>query len=385
MNYRKTSCIAVSLAALAAGCTSAIAETRFFGGASLLGSNLEPRVNSTSFTVTESGSAGARVFAGVDLSRRFSFEGYYSELGRAELSNQTVTGEIDYRAAGLSGLLYLYGSQSLENREGLLVFARAGIGFLDNSSTNGIAFSRLNNEHLAAGVGVEYGFRNGFGLRAEFLNHDADAQDISFSLVKRFGGSSKAAITQPEPPVEPVEPVEESKKVEMEAPAATTETEETAPPPPPPPPPPAAPADSDGDGVPDDSDLCANTAAGAEVAENGCVFSGVLEGVNFETGSAALSQAATDTLDNVISELRSNPGIQISVKSHTDNQGSAANNMELSRQRAVTVVRYLADVGGVDLARMSAVGFGESEPLQSNKTAEGRAANRRVEIEIIAQ
>ncbi len=378
MNYRKTSCIAVSLAAFAAGVPSAMAETRLFGGVSLLGSNLEPRVNATSFTVTESASAGARVFAGLDLSRRFSLEGYYSDLGGAELSNQTITGNIDYQAAGLSGLLYLYGSRSLEDREGLMLYARAGIGFLNNSSTNGIEFSRLNNEHLAAGLGVEYGFNNGFGLRAEFLNHDADAQDISFSLVKRFGGGNNTAMPVPEEQPElPAEPV----KAEMEPPTEPEEPVETAPPPPPPPPPPS-PADSDGDGVPDESDLCADTPAGAVVAESGCVFSGVLEGVNFESGSAALTPRATEALDGVIEELRANPDVRISVQSHTDNQGSAANNMELSRQRAVTVVRYLADVGGIDLARMSAVGFGESEPLQSNQTAQGRAANRRVELEI---
>ena len=71
------------------------------------------------------------------------------------------------------------------------------------------------------------------------------------------------------------------------------------------------------------------------------------------------------------------------MQSHTDNRGKAASNMELSRQRAVTVVRYLSDVGGISLSRMEAVGYGESRPLQSNRTEQGRAANRRVEIEII--
>lgn len=384
MNNRKTSCIVLSLAALAASATSLSDDSRFYGGVGLLGSNLEPRVNNTAFSVTETTSAGARVFAGVDLSKRISFEGYYSHLGAAELSNQVITGEIDYQAAGLSGLVYLYGSRSLVDREGFLLFARAGIGLLENSSTNGIQFKRLNNEHLAAGLGVEYGFRNGFGLRAEFLNHDADAQDISFSLVKRFGGSGTSAIMPKEPESESVKESQSAETTAEITQPAEPEVE-ASPPPPPPPPPPPEPLDSDGDGVLDDSDLCVDTAAGAVVADNGCVSSGVLQGVNFETGSAALSDQAVGTLDLVIAELRANPGLQISVQSHTDNQGSAANNMELSRQRAVTVVRYLADVGGIELARMSAVGFGESEPLQSNKTAQGRAANRRVEIEVTAQ
>ncbi len=77
-----------------------------------------------------------------------------------------------------------------------------------------------------------------------------------------------------------------------------------------------------------------------------------------------------------------NPKVEIAVEAHTDNRGEAVANMKLSQRRSASVVSYLADTGGVDLARMKAVGFGESRPVQSNRTAAGRTANRRVEIRV---
>ena len=171
----------IALATVIAGVSLSAHGAGFYAGAGALGSQLEPRVGGTSFTVTETESSGARVIAGLDLSPRFTLEGYYSELGAARLSNQTVSGEIEYTAAGISGLYYLYssrGSDGLVNREGLMFYGKAGLGFLSNESTNNIVFNRLNREHLGAGVGLEYNFSNGFGFRAEFLNHDSDARDM---------------------------------------------------------------------------------------------------------------------------------------------------------------------------------------------------------------
>lgn len=367
--------LVAGLAAIAASSTSAYAQSAFYLGAGALVSQLEPRVNDTGFSVTESTSTGGKIFAGVDLTTRLSMEGYFSQLGGAELTNQVVTGEIDYQAGGISGLVYLYSSRDLANRRGALLFARAGLGFLDNSSTNGINFSRVNNEHFAVGAGLEYGLENGFGLRAEILRHDADVQDFSLSVIKRFGGGEKKNTS---PVAEPVTEVIES--VEPDQSGIENEVEVSPEPPPLPPPPPL---DSDKDGVPDRDDLCAGTKFDATVAESGCVSPLALQGVNFDSGSVALSQQANDALNIVISELKENPNLRIAVRSHTDNRGRAATNMELSRQRAVAVVRYLSDAGGIALGRLSAVGFGESQPLQSNNTAEGRRANRRVEIQVL--
>ncbi len=380
----------ITLAALAAGVPAAAIGAGFYVGAGALGSDLEPRVNDAAFTVTETKSSGARVFAGMDVGRRISVEGYYSDLGEATLSGEAVTGEISYETAGLSGLLYLYssrGDEGLAEREGLMFYGRAGIGLLENSSTSGIVFNSLNGEHIAFGLGAEYNHSSGLGVRTEFLNHDADARDISINVLYRFGRSSNDSA-EPESLMSeaPVLLATRDLPEEKQAPEDIV-----APPPPPPPPPTSAPVeptsaavpDQDADGVADTADLCVGTASGAAVDINGCVFSGVIKGINFASGSASLPPAGFAILDMAISELTTNPDIRISVQSHTDNRGDAAGNMELSRQRAVTLIRYLADVGNISLGRMEAVAFGESQPLESNGSAQGRAANRRVEIQII--
>ena len=81
--------------------------------------------------------------------------------------------------------------------------------------------------------------------------------------------------------------------------------------------------------------------------------------------------------------MKKNPKVNVSIQAHTDNRGSAGRNMSLSHKRAESVVRYLSESGDLDLDRMSAIGFGESRPQQSNHTAKGRLANRRVEIKTV--
>jgi OOP family OmpA-OmpF porin len=103
----------------------------------------------------------------------------------------------------------------------------------------------------------------------------------------------------------------------------------------------------------------------------------VLERVFFETDKATLKPESTETLDKVAASLKDFPDIKIQVAGHTDNTGSAAHNMKLSEARAATVMNYLISKG-VNPAMLSAKGYGKTEPIADNKTAEGRAQNRRV-------
>lgn len=139
------------------------------------------------------------------------------------------------------------------------------------------------------------------------------------------------------------------------------------------------PLDTDKDGVADGLDKCPNTTAGARVDADGCPLRLVLEGVTFETGSATLTAGAKTVLDGVAQSLITNTDVKVEVGGHTDSTGARATNVRLSQSRAEAVVAYLVSKG-VPAGRLSAKGYGPDEPIADNKTADGRAKNRRVEL-----
>lgn len=105
----------------------------------------------------------------------------------------------------------------------------------------------------------------------------------------------------------------------------------------------------------------------------------VLEDVNFETDSATLTPSSHATLDRVAQSLNDYPEVRVEIAGHTDSEGSADHNMELSAARADSVKRYLVS-RGVDASRLVAKGHGQTMPVADNDTAAGRAKNRRVEL-----
>ncbi len=151
------------------------------------------------------------------------------------------------------------------------------------------------------------------------------------------------------------------------------------------------PIDSDGDGVCDGIDQCPGTASGVPVDAKGCPPPPppppayipvakeelVLERVFFETNKAVLTSASSETLDKVAASLIANPDVKLQVAGHTDNTGTAKYNLKLSDARASTVMNYLISKG-VNPAMLSSKGYGLTEPIADNKTAEGRGQNRRV-------
>jgi len=107
-----------------------------------------------------------------------------------------------------------------------------------------------------------------------------------------------------------------------------------------------------------------------------------LEGVNFDHDSAELTPASTATLDRAVGTLTKRDSIRVEVAAHTDSDGSAGYNEALSQRRATSVMEYLK-AHGIDASRLSSKGYGESQPLVSNATKEGRARNRRVELRVM--
>jgi OmpA-OmpF porin, OOP family len=105
----------------------------------------------------------------------------------------------------------------------------------------------------------------------------------------------------------------------------------------------------------------------------------VTHGILFDTGSDVIKPESLPTLKAILAVLNDNPGVNFTIEGHTDNQGNRAINQPLSEKRAAAVRAWLVNKG-VPAARLRAVGFGDSRPIDSNATPEGQANNRRVEF-----
>jgi len=143
--------------------------------------------------------------------------------------------------------------------------------------------------------------------------------------------------------------------------------------------------DVDGDGIPDAIDLCDNTPGPQPVDFEGCpIFAGALQDVDFPADEADLNNRARRSLDKLVLRLQRYPEVVLAIDAHTDNRGSGQVNLELSKRRVMAVVRYLV-ARGVPPHQLRPYGYGESRPIISNATPEGRRQNRRIEVSVVLQ
>ena len=108
----------------------------------------------------------------------------------------------------------------------------------------------------------------------------------------------------------------------------------------------------------------------------------VINNIFFETGKATLSPQSNVELEKAVDLLKTNPTMIIEVGGHTDNVGDDAYNMKLSHDRSKSVREYLVKAG-IASERVQAKGYGESNPIATNDTEDGRKANRRTEFVIL--
>lgn len=224
------------------------------------------------------------------------------------------------------------------------LYALVGVGYehfsteLDNNE-NGL-FGNY-------GVGYKYTFDNGLALKTD-LRHLIETDHGDNTLLYTLGLA-----------------IPFGKKAVMPAPAAPVKM---------------APKDSDNDGVYDNVDKCPNTPAGAKVDADGCAIMVDLN-INFDTNSAVVKPQYNERVEAFANYLKDNKNVKATIEAHTDSRGSEAYNKKLSERRAASTVQALEDLQ-IDVSRLKAVGYGESNPIASNDTAEGRAENRRVQAKI---
>ncbi len=191
--------------------------------------------------------------------------------------------------------------------------------------------------------------RNYYALGRDFEDQDFG---IDTTLVYRFGGSRKSMASSNESPRERAQEV-------------------------------VAVADADRDGVPDANDLCSDTPRSYAVDKDGCPIAieevaRVELLVNFDFDRSEVKEQYLPEIERVARFMEQYPDRVVELEGHTDSRGTDAYNLGLSQRRAEAVMAELVGRFGISPSRVSAKGFGESQPIGSNDSAQGRAENRRV-------
>ena len=274
-----------------------------------------------------------------------------SMIDQVELGFLRSTEDVDYsggtRDTGITRVFTnLVKEYDLNSAISLYALAGVGVEIFDDEFA-GNEDSPFGNY----GAGIKYKIADQFALKAD-VRHLIETDNGDNNLLYNIGFAIPfGEVSKPAPVV--VEPVV--------VPA---------------PKPKAAPKDSDNDGVIDALDQCPNTMAGAKVDSVGCMTLVNLD-INFDTNSAVIKNGYNPKIAQFASMLNQNPKLSATIEAHTDSDGSNAYNQKLSEKRAASTVEALKALK-VNPAKIKAVGYGETKPVASNATKEGKAENRRV-------
>lgn len=294
--------------------------------------------------------------AGLDIHKNWAIEGWYA---RTETEQRTANAKTLVETASVNALRYLAEGQTRP-------FVSFGASHLMLNPDNGPS---IDDSSLDFGLGLKHYFKNNAVIRgdviARIFEDETTSDDFNvdptfrLSVGYAFGKSSTPTKSMPIQASEPVTPKE-------------------APP---------APIDSDGDGIFDANDNCPNTDSGLKVDDKGCkiILSETVNidlNINFPNNSNEISESYSQEIKQVSDFMKQYDGTIVEVKGYTDDRGSASYNQQLSERRAQAVADMLVNKFGIEKSRVSAVGFGENNPVADNNTAEGRALNRRVVAEI---
>ncbi|KQA18291.1 OmpA family protein [Vibrio metoecus] len=260
-------------------------------------------------------------FVGYEANKWLSLEAGYDYLGKF-----TAAGLADEKVKAIT----LAPKLSLPLTEGIALYGKIGGAFVDYGSKDDYSY-------LGA-AGLEFNTNHNVTMRLEYqnitdINNDivrASGESATLGVVYKFGGSQEPAPVVEQRPAEP-------------APVAEPVVE--------------------------------------KVAVTKTFTFQHLDSSTFATASAELKPATVKKLDKIVGYLNQYPQAKVEVVGHTDSTGSDAYNQKLSERRAQAVAKAL-EAQGIDASRISAKGLGESSPIASNATAEGREKNRRVELVI---
>lgn len=368
-------------------------QQRLYVGAGVGVSMLEPDTDETELTLDSGAGVATNLHVGMDLRPRLSAEFIVGSLGKATLKpeNNTVVPESDisvsYNAFSASALFYNgINRAAISKRQGLMGFLRAGLGVL-STSASGTETEQLNSVQLMLGFGAEYGWRNGLALRGELLSYDADARAVQLALLYRFRprksqttlGSAVAEHNQTNQRRQQLRQQEKIKSNSNQPLAAGKRAAQAS----------LGKRDPDKANVGESAaaEINRQPSAGLDTKNstdvraktNADFFRTASRSVSFARGTANLTFKAETELDHIARVLVEQPGVSITIATHTDNQLSPDAARKLTKSQVVTIARYLLGKG-VSTSQLIARAYGSSQPLVANSSADAQKRNRRVKI-----
>ena len=335
------------IALLASSASYATSEDTWYAGARLGGTHFSD-FSAKNFPVSDldKDDWGGGAFVGYNINKWFALEGGYTYLGETTFNNSA---EIKQQAFDVVGKFTKDLSQNVD------VFAKLGASRYMSEGKGSLSAYEDKNLIATAGVGLEYFFTKSISTRLEYqfyaapelenngFSADWDTHFYGLSLVYTWGASAAPVVA----PAAQKEVVAETKAIEPPA------KEEIA---------------------------VATTAVVKEAVAEPVVIEPLTVQVRFSEYSAELQQQYIDQLAPIAQHLIDYPEAKLFVVGHTDSQGSEKLNQELSEQRATRVANHLANEFNIDKSRIEQEGLGESKPIATNETPEGRAENRRVSV-----
>jgi OOP family OmpA-OmpF porin len=305
---------------------------------------------------------GYKAFAGYDFNRYFALEGGYFDPGRfgylaSTTPAGTLSGNMRLNGVNLDALAFLpfTGNFSAFGRAGLN-HAKARDSFVGSGAVNVLTPDRNHSAtNYTLGLGLQYRFSRALAGRIEVerfrisdpVGPKGDVDLYSVGLVYKLGRHAPAPVAAVPPPPPPPAP----------RPVAPMPVVEAAPPPPPPPP--------------------VFVAAPVRTQR----YCSILD-LHFDINKAEIQRESRERLAIAGTFLKKYPKNTAVIEGYTDDVGTDAANLKLSQNRANGVVRYLIDNFQIAPAQLTAVGYGEANPVADNRTQEGKRENRRIEAVI---
>ncbi len=303
---------------------------------------------------------GAVTEGNLDLDRNYATAGISlgfnldedSMFDQIELGFLSTLGDVDYKNSTsdtsvnrfFTNLIKEY---KLNEKSSLYALAGIGIELYGNEQ-----FSNETGPFANYGVGYKYKLDNDMAIKTD-VRHLVSLDNGNNNLIYTVGLAIPFGKKAPATPMMKEEP-------KMAEPAKAL--------------------DSDNDGVIDSMDKCPNTMSGAKVNAEGCIVMVDLN-INFAINSSIIDETYSHRIKEFAEFLNNNPKLKATIEGHTDYTGTDKYNQWLSERRAASAVTALKKYD-VDASRLTAVGYGETQPIATNKTKEGRAANRRIQAVI---